>query len=188
MKGLIGEAQSVKDIALYLRQPFPLVFLKKMSSRENYARVEVTVENLRDIEYLQNLYAAGFPVFYGLGLPSKSIVFLGARRGFLLEDCESSPAGNLKPLKHPEEVYFKLLWHRFGNAVSLSGSVTEKDPKSYCFCLAIGEGEGREQWCRFKEPLGNELPEVGAHVELFAWEKWNTRVLEVLGLTVLESE
>ena len=32
-------------------------------------------------------------------------------------------------------------------------------------------------------PKTTQLPEIGADVELFGWEKWNTQVVEVLELT-----
>ena len=46
----------------------------------------------------------------------------------------------------------------------------------------------REQWCRFRTPATNKLPEIGAIVELFGWEKWNTHVVEVLDLKELEAK
>ncbi|MCE3242912.1 MAG: hypothetical protein K0Q83_3419 [Deltaproteobacteria bacterium] len=39
------------------------------------------------------------------------------------------------------------------------------------------------QWYRFQDPKTTQLPEIGADVELFGWEKWNTQVVEVLELT-----
>lgn len=47
---------------------------------------------------------------------------------------------------------------------------------------------GREQWCRFRHSAANKLPEVGAKVELFGWDKWNTHVIEVLELKEPDQE
>ena len=68
----------------------------------------------------------------------------------------------------------------------LSGSIKETDKEKKLFCLIV-EG-GRLQWCRFKDADTKELPEVGAQVEVFAWEKWNSHILEILELRVLELE
>jgi hypothetical protein len=40
----------------------------------------------------------------------------------------------------------------------------------------------------FRTPATNKLPEIGAIVELFGWEKWNTHVVEVLDLKELEAK
>ncbi len=188
LKELVEETKTAREFTVYTRRKLPSALfeaMKELNSHEAHPTVAVVVEDLPDIEYLRGLHSAGFSLFYGLGLPSPSVIFLGPNRGFLLESNRLSLGHNLRPLKKPEDVYFKLLWRRFGNAVLISGSVTEKDQKGHLFCLAT-EGK-REQWCRFKEPLGNKLPEVRTRVEVFASEKWNTHILEVLELRVLEA-
>ena len=185
---LIGEMKTAKEITLYLKEPLPADLfedLKRLLRREQ-PTIEVVVEGFSNIGYLQGLHAAGFSLFYGLGLPAKTIVFLGRKRGFLIEDAELSSARVLRLLKRAEDLYFSLLWRRFGVAVLLSGSIKETDKEKKLFCLIV-EG-GRLQWCRFKDADTKELPEVGAQVEVFAWEKWNSHILEILELRVLELE
>jgi len=180
---LIDEMRTAKEITSYLKQPLPADLFKNLKElvRQEHPTIEIVVEDFGDIGYLQNLHAAGFSLFYGLGLPAKTIVFLGRKRGFLIEDAELSSARVLRPLKHAEDLYFSLLWRRFGHAVLLSGLVKGVDIKSSLFCLAV-EGK-REYWCRFKD----EAPRAGAEIQLFGWEKWNSRILDVLDVRVLEA-
>jgi hypothetical protein len=180
---LTAAMKSAKEIAIYLRQPLTADLfkaVKQLASCESPPRLEVVVEDLQDIAHLRILYTAGFSLFYGLGLPRQTVVFLERNRGFILEDHQLSENRNLTALKNPEDLYLRLLWCRFGIAVLLSGCVKEKREKSGLFCLTVDGG--REQWCRFKDSAANKLPEVGAKVELFGWDKWNTPVVEVLEL------
>jgi hypothetical protein len=71
-------------------------------------------------------------------------------------------------------------WQKFGYAVSLHGVVNRRDSASGLLCVAINGT--REQWCRFGDSVTDDIPEVGANVEIFGWEKWNTRVIEILDL------
>jgi hypothetical protein len=71
-----------------------------------------------------------------------------------------------------------MIWHKFGNAVSLHGVVDQRDCAKGLFCVAT-DGK-REQWCRFTDPVANRIPGVGTSVEIFGWEKWHTGIIEVL--------
>jgi hypothetical protein len=185
--GLIQEAKSVKEITLYIKQPPPPDFfqsLKELISRNLHATVEIVVEDFHEIEYLYSLYSAGFSLFRGLGLPAQPILFLERRRGFVLDCGQANSSPSFRPLKRPEDIYFRLLWRRFGNAVALSGTVKEVDRKSGMFSLATDGG--REQWCRLKDSTTAKVPPVGVEIQVFAWDKWVTHILEVLDVTVLE--
>ena len=186
---LTAAMKSAKEIALYLRQPLTpdlLKAVKQLASCESPPRLEVVVEDLQDIAHLRILCTAGFSLFYGLGLPRQTVVFLERNRGFLLEDRQPRANQDLRALKNPEDLYLRLLWCRFGIAVLLSGCVKEKAEKSGLFCLTV-EGR-REQWCRFRDLAATKLPDVGAKVELFGWDKWNTHVVEVLELKEPEAK
>jgi hypothetical protein len=181
--------KSAKEITLYLRSPLTrdlFKAVKQCASCETSPRLEVVVEDLQDIGQLRILHAAGFSLFYGLGLPRDTVIFLERSRGYLLEDQQLSTNQNLRALKNPEELYLRLLWCRFGIAVLISGCVKEKAEQSELFCLTVDGG--REQWCRFRDSAANKLPEVGAKVELFGWDKWTTSVVEVLELKELETK
>ncbi len=187
VRELIDKAQSVKEVALYLRQPLPPdVFegLKDLASHENHPAIAVVVEDIQDIGHLRSLHGAGFSLFCGLGLCPQTIVFLERHRGYLLEDLPPREGRRiLRPLKDPEDLYLRLLWHRFGLAVLLSGRIKEKDMMSGLLCLVI-EGE-RELWCRLKDSTTTDALEPGAIVQVFGWEKWLTNVIEVLDARVL---
>ena len=186
---LTAAMKSAKEITLYLKQPLtPDLFkaVKQLASCESPPRLEAVVEDLQDVAHLRILCTAGVSLFYGLGLPRQTVVFLERDRGFLLEDHQLSGNQNLRALKNPEDLYLRLLWCRFGIAVLISGCVKETAEKSGLFCLTV-EGR-REQWCRFRHSAANKLPEVGAKVELFGWDKWNTHVVEVLELKEPEAK
>ncbi len=186
---LTATMKSAKDITLYLKQPLtPDLFkaLKQLESCETHPRIEIVVEDLQDTAHLRTLYSAGFSLFYGLGLPRQTVVFFERNRGFLIDDQQASANQYLRGLKNSEDLYLRLLWCRFGIAVLLSGWVKENDERSGLFCLAVDSR--REQWCRFEDSAANKLPEVGAMVELFGWDKWHSRVVEVLELKVLETQ
>lgn len=172
-------------MTLCLKKPLPadlLDRLKHLTEDRCDLGLEAIVEDL-DIEYLRRLHSTGLSLFYGIGLPPQSIILLDCKRGFLIEDNQQNPDWRLRLLKNSEDLYLSLLWHKFGIAVLVSGLVKEIDAKSRLFCLTVN-GKS-EQWCRFRDPAASKLPEVGANVELFGWEKWNTHVLEVLNVRVL---
>jgi hypothetical protein len=59
----------------------------------------------------------------------------------------------------------------------LVGVVQERNANSGLFRLAAN---GREDWCRLKEPQVTVLPEEGKIVEVFGWKKWVSHILEIL--------
>lgn len=175
--------KSSKEITLYLKQPLTLKLfetVREIASCESPPRLEVVVEDFQDIAQLRTLRSSGLSLFYGLGLPRQTVVFLGRNRGYLLENHQPSAKQKWTALKNAEDLYLRLLWCRFGIAVLMLGCVKEKGEKSGLFGLTV-DGGG-EQWCRFRDAVGNKVPEVGAEVELFGWDKWNTHVVEVLDL------
>jgi len=183
MPELVEEIKRAKDVTCYFKQPLPFALLealKDLAARESHPAIEVVVEDLEDIQYLRNLYSLGFSLYKGLGLPSQPLIFLDRDRGFLLERLPSSSNQTLKGVRNAQDLYLNLLWHRFGNAVVIPGLVKEKDRESDLYCL-LADGK-RERWFRLKNPKTTNLPKVGVMVELFAWERWGTQVLEVLVL------
>jgi hypothetical protein len=45
---------------------------------------------------------------------------------------------------------------------------------------------GREFWCRLKELKLSDIPEPGKTIEVFAWQKWLSHILEVFEIKKLE--
>ena len=75
------------------------------------------------------LHSCGFELFYGLGLPRQTLIFMDSGRGFVLEDNPDMQSFKSLSLKDVDNLYYRLLWSRFGHAVSLCGSVKETDPE-----------------------------------------------------------
>jgi hypothetical protein len=67
-------------------------------------------------------------------------------------------------------------------AVSVRGQMKEWTGQSI-FCSRRRQ---RDQWCRFKNPNTAVSPVVGQMVETFGWQKWNTRIIEVLAVRALD--
>jgi hypothetical protein len=185
---LLAELTISKQVTLCLTKPLPadlLDKLKQLSDDGCGPTLEAIVENL-DVKNLRQLHSAGLSLFYGIGLPRQSIILLDCKRGFLIEETPQNVELKFRVLKKAEDLYLRLVWHKFGIAALLSGFVKETDARSRLFCLAI-EGK-REQWCRFRDSVASEIPQVGINVEIFGWEKWNSHIVEVLELEEVEAK
>jgi len=183
----ITKINSAQEVTVYLKRPLPSQLfnaLRESLSFETHPTIAVVVEDFVDVSYLRALHAAGFRPFYGLGLPNKTLLFLGSNLAFLIEDQPKLSGLSVRGLQDPQSVYFRLLWRRFGHAVLLSGSTKDRDLKGGLFSLAIDGG--KEQWCRLKNSTKAESLPLGIEIEIFAWDKWVSPILEVLEVTVLE--
>ena len=179
LEELFSELKTSKQVTLCLKKPLPADLLDRfgrLTEEKRDLALEAIVEDL-DIRYLRRLHSGGLSLFYGIGLPPQSIILLDCKRGFLIEYNQKNPDFRLRLLTNAEDLYLRLLWRKFGIAVLLSGLIKEVDGNSGFFCVM---GNNREQWCRFRDPLTSVLPNAGANVELFGWQKWNTQVVEVL--------
>jgi len=181
---LFSELKTAKQVTLCLIRPLPADLLEKIAHLTNGHNSEpertAIVEGV-DTRYMRSLYAAGFSLFYGIGLPENAIILLDGKRGFLIDETQEHSKWHVRLLKNAEDLYLGLLWHKFGIAVSLMGEVQDHDVERNLFCIRLKDK--RAQWCRLQDPKTTQLPEIGANVELFGWEKWNTQVIEVLELT-----
>ena len=184
---LIAQIKTAKEVTVYQKQPLPTYLLEPLRglvSAEIHPGVEIVAEDLTDVTYLRQLHASGFELFYGVGLAPQPLIFLGSGRGFILDDYSSKEANvrNLPP-KDAENLYYRLLWRRFGHAVSLTGVVKERDPEQSLFCLELDAD--REAWCRLRTAGPSVLPDAGQKVTVFAWEKWVSHILDVIHLELL---
>jgi uncharacterized protein DUF6062 len=183
---LLAALNAATNVAVYLHKPLPealLQSLKQLGQDRARGTVEAVVEDLPDANYLRGLHEAKFSLFYGLGLPEQTTILLDRKKGFVLEQDAAGATWRLSPLKNAEDVSLGLIWHKFGNAVSLRGVVNQRDCAKHLFCVAAA-GKS-QQWCRFNDPAMNQIPGVGTHVELFGWERWYTGIIEVLELSEL---
>jgi hypothetical protein len=109
---------------------------------------------------------------------------MDSRQGFVCDDNTGAAAFRSLSSKDAEDLYYKLRWCRFGHAVLLTGVVKETDTHRGLLCLA-SEG-GREFRCRLKELKLSDIPEPGKTIEVFAWQKWLSHILEVFEIKKLE--
>lgn len=183
---LLADLKSAPHVVLYLRKHLPEVLFQSLRERGKAGArgtIEAVAEDLPDVSYLRSLHDAGFSVFYGIGLPQETMILVDRKKGWLLEEDEKISTWRLRRLKNAEDLSLTMLWHKFGTAVSLRGIVIHHDCAGELFSLVI---HGRtEQWCRFKNSAANKIPDLGAQVEIFGWEKWSTHIIEVLDLTEL---
>src|SRR5262245_51458208 len=119
MTDLIAQIKTAKELTVYQKQPLPNYLLELF---RDIITVEIVAEDLSDVPYLRQLYSLGFELFYGAGLPPQPFIFLNPRHGFVVED-DSVAALRSLPAKDAEEIYYRLLWRRFGHAVLLTGVV-----------------------------------------------------------------
>jgi hypothetical protein len=180
---LIAQIRTAKEVTIYQKQPLPTHLLERLRdlvSAEMHPAVEIVAEDLSDVTYLRQLHASGFELFYGVGLPPQPLIFINSGRGFVLDDFSKGEGVRSLPPKDAENLYFRLLWRRFGHAVSLTGMVKESEPEKSLFCLNLDRD--REAWCRLRTAGPGVMPDVGQEVAVFAWEKWVTHILDVIHL------
>jgi hypothetical protein len=183
----LAQIKTAKQITIYQKQSLPkqvLKLLRDCMSGGLHSTIEIVVEDLSDAVYLRNLHSCGFALFYGVGLPRRSVILMDSRQGFVCDDNTGAAAFRSLSSKDAEDLYYKLRWCRFGHAVLLTGVVKETDTHRGLLCLA-SEG-GREFWCRLKELKLSDIPEPGKTIEVFAWQKWLSHILEVFEIKKLE--
>jgi hypothetical protein len=174
---LIAQVRTAKEVTVYQKQALPahlLEPLRDLVSSEMHPEVEIVAEDLSDVAYLRQLHLSGFELFYGVGLPRQPLIFVNSGRGFVLEDGPEAVGVKSLPSKDVENLYFRLLWRRFGHAVSLIGVVKESDPEQSLFCLKLDRD--RETWCRLRSAGAGVMPDVGQEVAVFAWGKWVSHI------------
>jgi hypothetical protein len=179
LSDLVARLESADHTIAYFNTPLPEILLdglRLLAGRRGRGSVDLVAERMDDVPYLKKLNFAGASVYNGVGLPRETLVIVDRIQGYwFANDTDLSAADNAPDL------YIKLLWRRFGLAVSYEGELKEIYPDTGFFC--VGLEEQRELWCRFSQPRSNGLPAAGARVQLFGWIKWNSRIMEVLELT-----
>ena len=183
---LIAQFKTAKQVTVYQKQPLPTPLSKALHdlvSAEMHPEVEIVAEDLSDVTYLRLLHSSGFELFYGVGLPRQPLIFMNSGRGFVVEDNPETAGVRGLSSKDAENLYYRLLWRRFGHAVSLTGVVKERDPQKSLFCLKLDRD--KEIWCRLRTAGPGLMPDVGQKVAVFAWEKWVTHILDVIHLELL---
>ena len=183
---LVARLASAEHTIAYFNTPLPeplLDGLRRLARRRGRGSVDLVVERVDDVAYLKKLNFAGASVYNGVGLPRETLVIVDRIQGYWLAADTDATGGALVTADNAPDLYLKLLWRRFGLAVSYEGELKESDPRTGFF--RVGLEEQRELWCRFSQPRSIGLPATGNRVQLFGWIKWNSQIMEVLELATL---
>ncbi len=187
LSDLVARLESADHTIAYFNKPLPeplLDGLRLLAERRGRGSVDLVVERIDDVAYLKKLNFAGASVYNGVGLPQETLVIVDRIQGYWLATDTDAAGGAPVAADNAPDLYIKLLWRRFGLAVSYEGELKEIDPGTGFFC--VGLEEERELWCRFTQPRSNGLPVAGARVRVFGWIKWNSQIMEVLELAQLD--
>ena len=187
LSDLVARLESADHTIAYFNTPLPeplLDGLRLLAGRRGRGSLDLVVERIDDVAYLKKLNIAGASVYNGVGLPRETLVIVDRNQGYWLATDTAAAGGALVAADNAPELYIKLLWRRFGLAVSYEGQLKEIYPDTGFFCLELEEQ--RELWCRFSPSPSNGLPAAGIRVQLFGWIKWNSHIMEVLELAPLD--
>lgn len=181
LSDLVARLASADHTIAYFKTPLPeplLDGLRLLAGKRGHGSLDLVVEKIDDVAYLKKLRLAGASVYDGVGLPQETLIIVDRNQGFWLT---AHAAGHLVAANDAPDLYIKLLWRRFGLAVSYEGELKQIHPGSGFFCVELEEK--RDLWCRFSAPRSNGLAPLGTRVQLFGWIKWNSQIMEVLELT-----
>jgi len=167
----------------YFKTPLPeplLDGLRLLAGRRGHGSLDLVLEKIDNVAYLKKLRLAGASVYHGVGLPQETLIIIDRDQGYWLT---ARADGDFVAAHDAPDLYLKLLWRRFGLAVSYEGELKEIHPGSGFFC--VGLEEQRDLWCRFSEPRTDGLAPLGTRVQVFGWIKWNSQIMEVLEIATL---
>jgi len=170
----------------YFKTPLPeplLDGMRLLAGRRGLGSLDLVVEKIDDVAYLKKLRLGGASVYNGVGLPPETLIIIDRDQGYWLTAHADAAGATLVAANDAPDLYIKLLWRRFGLAVSYEGELKEIHPGRGFFF--VGLEEERDLWCRFSEPRSDGLAPVGTRVQVFGWIKWNSQIMEVLEIAAL---
>lgn len=186
LSDLVAKLASADHTIAYFMKPLPEPLLDSMrllAGRRGPGSLDLVVEKIDDVAYLKKLRLGGASVYNGVGLPPETLIIIDRDQGYWLTAHADAAGATLVAANDAPDLYIKLLWRRFGLAVSYEGELKEIHPGSGFFC--VGLAEERDLWCRFSEPRSDGLAPVGTRVQVFGWIKWNSQIMEVLEIAAL---
>ena len=186
LSDLVAKLASADHTIAYLMKPLPEPLLESMrllAGRRGLGSLDLVVEKIDDVAYLKKLQLSGASVYNGVGLPPETLIIIDRDQGYWLTAHADAAGATLVAANDAPDLYIKLLWRRFGLAVSYEGELKEIHPESGFFCVELEEE--RDLWCRFSEPRSDGLAPVGTRVQVFGWIKWNSQIMEVLEIAAL---
>jgi hypothetical protein len=183
---LVDRLASAEHTIAYFMKPLPeplLDGLRLLAERRGLGSLDLVVEKIDDVAYLKKLRLGGASVYNGVGLPPETLIIIDREQGYWLTAHADAAGATLVAANDAPDLYIKLLWRRFGLAISYEGELKEIHPASGFF--RVGLAEERDLWCRFSEPRSDGLAPVGTRVRVFGWIKWNSQIMEVLEIAAL---
>lgn len=184
LSDLVAQLASADHAIVYFKKPLPdalLDGLRTLAGRRGHGSLDLVIEKINDVAYLKKLRLAGAAVYDGVGLPQETLIIIDRHHGYWLP--AQAAENDLVAADDAPDLYVRLLWRRFGLAVSYEGELREIHRASGFFC--VGLEEQRDLWCRFSEPRTDGLAPLGTRVQLFGWIKWNSQIMEVLEIAAL---
>ena len=127
--------------------------MRLLAGRRGRGSLDLVVEQIDDVAYLKKLNFADALVYNGVGLPRETLVIVDRNQGYWLATDTDAAGGAAVAADNAPDLYVKLLWRRFGLAVSYEGELKGIYPDTGFFC--IGLEEQRELWC-LPEKLGSD--------------------------------
>jgi hypothetical protein len=186
LSDLVARSASADHMIAYFMKPLPEPLLDSMrllAGRRGLGSLDLVVEAIDDVAYLKKLNFAGAAVYNGVGLPPESLIIIDRDQGYWLTAQADAAGATIVAANDAPNLYIKLLWRRFGLAVSYEGELKAIHPGSGFFCVELEDH--RALWCRFSQPRSDGLAPVGTRVRVFGWIKWNSQIMEVLELAAL---
>ena len=153
LSDLVAKLASADHTIAYLMKPLPeplLDGMRLLAGRRGLGSLDLVVEKIDDVAYLKKLRLGGASVYNGVGLPPETLIIIDRDQGYWLTARADAAGATLVVAHDAPDLYLKLLWRRFGLAVSYEGELKEIHPGSGFFC--VGLEEERDLWCRFSEP------------------------------------
>jgi len=147
LSDLVARLESAEHAIAYFNKPLPeplLDGMRLLAERRGRGSVDLVVEEIDDVAYLKKLNFAGASVYNGVGLPRETLVIVDRNQGYWLATDTDAAGGAAVAADNAPDLYLKLLWRRFGLAVSYTGELKEIDPDTGFFCVGLEEQERRK--------------------------------------------
>ena len=125
---LVARLESADHTIAYFNKPLPeplLHGLRLLAGRRGRGSLDLVVEQIDDVAYLKKLNFAGASVYNGVGLPRETLVIVDRIQGYWLATDTDAAGGAPVAADNAPDLYVKLLWRRFGLAVSYEGELKE---------------------------------------------------------------
>jgi hypothetical protein len=126
LSDLVDRLESADHTIAYFNKPLPeplLDGLRLLAGRRGRGSFDLVTEQIDDVAYLKKLNFPGASVYNGVGLPQETLVIVDRIQGYWLAADTDATGDALAAADNAPDLYIKLLWRRFGLAVSYEGEL-----------------------------------------------------------------